>query len=81
MFVFTIDQIVNTLFNLLFSGNIIFTKETQNFVSTTNTIEISPFITLRIIFVPKLPIVLNVDFTSPTTSKQSIEILSSTTCG
>ena len=62
MFVFTIDQIVNTLFNLFLGGNVIFTKETQDFVSTTNTIEISPLITLRIVFMPKLPIILNVDF-------------------
>ena len=71
MFVFTIDQIVNTLFDLFFSWNMMFTKETQNFISTTNTIEISPFITLRIIFVPKLPIVLNVDFYIPN-SKQAV---------
>ena len=71
MFVFTIDQIVNTLFNLFFGGNVVFTKETQNFVSTANTIEISPLITLRIIFVPKLPIVLNVDFYIPN-NKQAI---------
>ena len=62
MFVFTIDQIVNTLFDLFFSWNMMFTKETQNFISTTNTIEIAPFIALCIVFVPKLPVIFNVDF-------------------